>query len=107
MTTKTCEECGASFTPTPRQRNRRFCSSRCALQVVTRQRTQSIIGATVEEVEHLLGTDSGDNIARRLGYASLKSLRASLRTWGRENLAERLRAEPVGRLPHATVRWVA
>ncbi len=44
------------------------------------------------EVELMLGTDSGDSIARRLGYADLDSLATTL---GRKHkrLADRLRAE--------------
>ena len=44
----------------------------------------------IEEVCFLLGTDSPDNLAPRLGYPSLVELTAALRGWGRADLAARL-----------------
>lgn len=42
------------------------------------------------EIEHLLGTDTGDGIARRLGYASARSLSCVMRRAGRGDLAAAL-----------------
>lgn len=123
MTRHTCQQCGREFISKNAQQ--RFCTISCADKNRSRlhperianhmanmeaarvrkysARRQEIIG----ELEFLLGTDDQDSIARRLGYRSLNTLTKALHRWGREDLAERLRAEPGGRLPRATVRWVA
>ena len=48
------------------------------------------LGETPVEVERMLGTDSGNNIAKRLGYADVDSLATTI---GRKDkhLAQRLR----------------
>ncbi|WP_205741067.1 hypothetical protein [Haloactinopolyspora alba] len=44
----------------------------------------------VGEVDHLIGTDEPDNIARRLGYGHLDSLTSVLTRQHRHDLVERL-----------------
>lgn len=47
-------------------------------------------GLDVTEVEHLAGSDSAENIARRLGYGSARTLDQLLHRAGRPDLARRL-----------------
>ena len=44
----------------------------------------------IEDVEWIIGTDSPESIAERLGYRRLDTLQSSLRKWGRADLADRL-----------------
>ena len=44
----------------------------------------------IEDVEWIIGTDSPDSIARRLGYKRVKVLRELLHRNGRPDLATRL-----------------
>ena len=44
----------------------------------------------IEDVEWIIGTDSPESIAVRLGYRRLDTLQTSLRKWGRADLADRL-----------------
>ena len=44
----------------------------------------------IEDVEWIIGTDSPESIAERLGYRCLDTLQSSLRKWGRADLADRL-----------------
>ena len=44
----------------------------------------------IAEVDHLLGTDDGESIARRLGYASFDSLEKKLDRAGRKDLIRKL-----------------
>ena len=44
----------------------------------------------IEDVEWIIGTDSPESIAVRLGYRRLDTLQSSLRKWGRADLADRL-----------------
>ncbi|ANH49904.1 DNA binding protein [Propionibacterium phage PFR2] len=57
----------------------------------------------VEEVEHLAGWRSADDIAQALGYASVKSLTTTLAHIGRNDLAERL---TLGAVEDSTGRFV-
>lgn len=51
----------------------------------------------VAEVTHLIGTDTADSIARRLGYTTLDNLMTRLRRDGHQHLVNRLagRTDPV------------
>jgi len=69
---------------------REFCSSGCSgraksLAAAEARRTQRI-----EDVEWIVGTDSPENVATRLGYKDLGSLLKTLRRWGRDDLADQL-----------------
>ena len=114
MTTKTCEECGAEFTVDRAHYTRRMCSTECAHASWWRQSKERVAAARMArtklrhdtvtaEVEFLLGTDSPDNIARRLGYSCADMLSKRLTEWGRTDLATRLRAEPVGHVPSGRI----
>ena len=46
--------------------------------------------AVIEDVEWIIGTDSPESIAVRLGYRRLNNLLTALRRWGRADLADRL-----------------
>ena len=51
----------------------------------------------IEDVEWIIGTDSPESIAVRLGYRCLDTLQTSLRKWGRADLADRLSPDGVRR----------
>ena len=51
----------------------------------------------IEDVEWIIGTDSPESIAVRLGYRCLDTLQSSLRKWGRADLADRLSPDSVRR----------
>ena len=44
----------------------------------------------IEDLEWIIGTDSPESIAERLGYRCIDTLQSSLRKWGRADLADRL-----------------
>ena len=44
----------------------------------------------IEETEHLLGTDTADSIAVRLGYKDRGKLMEVLNRWGRNDLSRRM-----------------
>jgi hypothetical protein len=67
-----------------RKANRKFCSPECRADYVKREEQQLIA-----ELQWIAGTDNWDNIARRLGFASRKTLARRLRRsgavrWARE-----------------------
>jgi hypothetical protein len=41
----------------------------------------------VPEVEHIIGTDSPENVAARVGYPDRRTLARQLARWGRRDLA--------------------
>lgn len=51
---------------------------------------RSTVHITIENVEFLLGTDSPESIARRLGYKSAKNLSCVLYRAGRPDLGRRI-----------------
>ena len=51
----------------------------------------------IEDVVWIIGTDSPESIAERLGYRRLDTLQSSLRKWGRADLADRLSPDGVRR----------
>lgn len=51
---------------------------------------QNKMADVIVEVELLLGTDNGHNIARRLGYAHRESLSRALQRKGRGDLAAKI-----------------
>lgn len=53
-------------------------------------RWQQKIDDIAAETAHIRGTDSPDNIARRVGYASLANLLVALRNGGHDTLADQL-----------------
>lgn len=119
MTTKTCAECGAEFTVDRAHYTRRMCSTECAHASWWRQSKERVAAARMartnlrhdtvtSEVEFLLGTDSPDSIARRLGYSCADMVSKRLTEWGRTDLATRLHAEPVGHVPSGRIvdGWV-
>ena len=96
--TKNCEQCGEVTTrrrsasgqiePGPTWRKRRFCSPRCA----GKDKQQPFL-ETISELEHIIGTDNPESIAKRLGYAEPKSLLKALRRAGRYDLSQRFGRE--------------
>lgn len=57
---------------------------------LTQDRRRAMV---LEEIEFLVGTDSPERIAQRLGYDNLRHLRQLLRRWGRSDLAEKFQRE--------------
>lgn len=47
--------------------------------------------AIIENVEWIVGTCPGEDVARRLGYQSADNLERVLQKWGRHDLAHRVR----------------
>ena len=76
---RVCPECGGL-----RRDTRGGCDVCTALRrIATRDHI-------AEETRYLLGTDSAQNIARRLGYKDADSLITTLQRWGHRDLATRL-----------------
>lgn len=98
METKDCELCGEKYSrtmsasgklqPGPTWRKRRFCSLQCSGKN-KRRRTDVV----VEELEHIIGTDNPESIAKRLGYEEPQSLMKALRRAGRHDLSQRFGRE--------------
>jgi len=96
--TKDCELCGEKYSrtmsasgklqPSPTWRKRRFCSKQCVGKHKQR-RTREI----VEDLEWIIGTDSPESIAKRLGYGEPQSLMKALRRAGRHDLSQRFGRE--------------
>ena len=96
---KTCTECGAKFGPLPNRPPSEFvrqsvCSRRCGSMKgnrmkseKARERREYIVG----EVEFLVGTDTTDSLARRLGYTDADMLIEMMRQWDRPDLVVSLR----------------
>lgn len=69
---------------------REYCSSGCA------GRANGLAGAAarreqkLEDAEWIIGTDSAENVAVRLGYKDVANLAQVLKRWGRTDLVERL-----------------
>ena len=79
--THTCGGCFQTFTD---RHPRRYCSPACRLTAERRERAHR-----VAEFKWIAGTDTWDNIAHRLGFASTKTLarflwRADERDWARK-----------------------
>lgn len=97
--TKPCDECGEEFrrNPTDSRRTfegRRFCSPSCSGKYGRRlswEQGQGRRDYIIGEVEFLVGTDSMESLSQRLGFKP-DTLAEILTTWGRPDLAERLRA---------------
>lgn len=92
---RTCQRCGTTYERTngisPGQFARsRFCSRSCTAAARGFQPSVERQGHVIEDVEWLLGTDTPESIANRLGYANLRNLLDLLRRWERRDLAERL-----------------
>jgi hypothetical protein len=99
--TKICEaeDCRKEYTrrraasgrlePGPTFRRRRFCSASCS----DLNRESSKRRRVVEDVEFLIGTDYPLSIAKRVGYAKVRSLVRILEAADRVDLAERLSRE--------------
>jgi len=98
METKDCELCGGQYSrtmsasgklqPGPTWTKRRFCSTQCAGKDKQR-RTHEV----VEDLEHIIGTDNPESIAKRLGYGDPQSLMKALRRAGRHDLSQRFGRE--------------
>lgn len=65
--------------------NRIWCSEPCRLRAFEKERRYFLA-----ELDWIAGTDTWDNIARRLGYANTKSLARRLATLGEYDLARRV-----------------
>jgi hypothetical protein len=111
---RTCEHCGQTFERRPNQEawqfnRQRFCGNSCSARWKVAHTTHASTGnldglraaletlaakreQTLEDLEWIIGTDSPENVAHRLGYASVKSLERVLHRWGRPDLASRLQA---------------
>lgn len=61
----------------------------CRLCAARRSRSNRY-AQMIEDLEWIIGTDSPESIAVRLGYRCLDTLQSSLRKWGRADLADRL-----------------
>ena len=77
--TNRCAECGK---PTNRPTR---CSQACIIAAAARRAAD-----LADEVAHLIGSDSPEGIARRLGHPSSDRLRDTLRRHGYHDLAARL-----------------
>jgi hypothetical protein len=49
----------------------------------------------IENLEWIIGTDSPEHVAHRLGYGNARNLERQLRRWGRNDLANRIARESV------------
>ena len=92
---RTCKGCPNTLTRRPdeswaRFDAREFCSSGCSGRANSTAAAEARRQAKLEDVEWLVGTDSPQNIATRLGYKDLGNLTAVLQRWGRDDLAQRL-----------------
>lgn len=92
---RTCEWCGNQFARTRAEspahwRARKFCGRSCAGSSARVRQMNAARSARIEDLEWIIGTDSPQNVAHRLGYASLPNLLTVLRRWGRNDLSERL-----------------
>jgi hypothetical protein len=90
-----CEECSRTFARTRGESNqhwamRRFCGRSCSGSWSARRAAEQRRAAQIEDLEWIVGTDSPEHIARRLGYASVSNLERVLHRWGRHDLANRL-----------------
>lgn len=92
---RTCEHCGNQYARTRDEsgshwRARKYCGRSCAGAAAWIKSSTTKREARIEDVEWLLGTDSPDNIATRLGYKDAANLVTVLKRWGRPDLAARL-----------------
>ena len=95
QTARTCKGCPNALRRRPdeswaRYEAREFCSSGCSGRANSTAAAEARRQAKLEDVEWLVGTDSPQNIATRLGYKDLGNLTAVLQRWGRDDLAQRL-----------------
>lgn len=65
--------------------------------IVRPSRTLHTRQHVIEDLEWIIGTDSPESVAERLGYRRLDTLQSSLRKWGRADLADRLSPNGVRR----------
>lgn len=92
---RTCEQCGNQYARTRDEsqahwKARKFCGRSCAGAAAWIKTAATKREARIEDVEWLLGTDSPDNIATRLGYKDATTLVTLLKRWDRPDLAARL-----------------
>lgn len=88
---KTCEHCGNQYARTPDEsqqhwRTRRYCGRSCAGKAARAKQVQAARNQRIEDVEWIIGTDSPESVARRLGYANADNLSRLLYRWGRPDL---------------------
>jgi len=93
--TRTCHGC-----PNPIRRRhdeswaryeaRNYCSSGCAGRANGLAGAQARREQKLEDAEWIIGTDSAENVATRLGYKDVANLVQVLKRWGRTDLVERL-----------------
>ena len=88
--------CGHCSKPLVTRFQVKFCNSECSSGArrseATRPRGKRA-NAVIEDVQWIIGTDSPESIARRVGYSSVSSLTRSLTGWGERELALRLGME--------------
>ena len=97
---RTCQQCGNQYARTRDEsqqhwKARKFCGRSCAGASAQQAQAAAKRVRRIEDVEWLLGTDSPESIARRLGYANERNLVDLLRRWGRPDLAARMTREQV------------
>lgn len=96
---RTCRQCGNQYARTRDESKahwqaRKFCGRSCAGVAARLKQVKGKREERIEDVEWLLGTDSPDNIAARLGYKDAANLATLLRRWDRPDLAARLARDP-------------
>ena len=97
-TTRHCPVCEHPLTRHDNEREsafkvRVFCSPSCASKAGSEARAASAAAerqSLIEDLEWIIGTDSPQHVAQRLGYANADNLWRVLCRWGRHDLAARL-----------------
>jgi DNA-binding CsgD family transcriptional regulator len=84
-----CEACGVTFSRTAGGDGRRFCTDQCKTETRARQAAEDA-ALLVAELAWIAGTDSWDNITRRLGYKSRETLSRHLMRIGENEWASKL-----------------
>lgn len=92
--------CGKPFSRSKKIYKKPACSRSCAatLSNIGRIKARSFErrNYVCSELDFLIGTDTADSLALRLGYTKLHSLEHALRDWGRHDLLDRLRRTRFG-----------
>ena len=92
---RTCKGCPNVLRRRPdeswaRYEAREFCSSGCSGRANGAAAAAARRQAKLEDAEWIIGTDTPENVAARLGYKDVGNLVQVLKRWGRTDLVERL-----------------
>lgn len=92
---RTCEQCRKQYARTRGEskrhwQSRKFCGRTCAGLAARIKQAADKRAERIEDLEWLVGTDTPENISRRLGYSDLDTLIRSLQRWDRPDLLAKL-----------------